>query len=120
MVMEWKLNGKQRQDLIQRHRKERDGRVRDRIKAVLAFDDGYSYTEIARILLLDDETIRRHINDYQQDNKLTTNNGGSDGKLSDCETRELIEHLAEVTYLYIKDICRYVKQRERDDKMAAY
>ena len=48
MVMEWKLNGKQRQDLIQRHRKERDGRVRDRIKAVLAFDDGYSYTEIAR------------------------------------------------------------------------
>ena len=111
MVMEWKLNGKQRQDLIQRHRKERDGRVRDRIKAVLAFDDGYSYTEIARILLLDDETIRRHINDYQQDNKLTTNNGGSDGKLSDYETRELIEHLAEVTYLYVKDICRYVKLR---------
>lgn len=110
MVMEWKLSDKQRQDLIQRHRKERDGRVRDRIKAVLAYDDGYSYTEIARILLLDDETIRRHIDDYQQENKLSTNNGGSRGKLTDSESCELIEHLAEITYLYVKDICHYVKE----------
>lgn len=51
----------QRERLRLRHRKERDGRNRDRIKAVIAFDDGYSYSEIARILLLDDETIRRHI-----------------------------------------------------------
>lgn len=41
--------------------KERDKRLCDRIKAVLAYDDGYSYAEISRILLLDDETIRRHI-----------------------------------------------------------
>lgn len=109
--MERKLTDKQRQDLIQRHRQERDKRVCDRIKAVLAFDDGYSYSEIARLLLLDDETIRRHINDYQQENKLITNNGGSDSKLNYSETKELIEHLAEVTYLYVKDICRYVKAR---------
>ena len=107
--MEQKLTDKQRQDLILLHRQERDKRICDRIKAVLAFDDGYSYSEIARILLLDDETIRRHINDYQQENKLATHNGGSDGKLSGLETRTLIEHLAEVTYLYAKDICRYVK-----------
>lgn len=107
--MEWKLTDKQRQDLIQRHRQERDKRICDRIKAVLAFDDGYSYSEIARLLLLDDETIRRHINDYQQENKLTIHNGGSNGKLNDRETQELIKHLAEVTYLHVKDICRYVK-----------
>lgn len=107
--MGWKLTDKQRKELIQRHRQERDKRICDRIKAVLVFDDGYNYSEIARLLLLDDETIRRHINDYQQENKLTTNNGGSDGKLSNHKTRELIEHLAEVTYLHVKDICHYVK-----------
>jgi transposase len=109
--MEWKLTEKQRKDLIQRHRQERDKRICDRIKAVLAFDDGYSYTEIAHILLLDDETIRRHIDDYQRENKLSTNNGGSAQKLTIQEAHELIEHLAEITYLYVKDICHHVKQR---------
>ncbi len=104
------LSPKKRQELIVRHRKERDKRICDRIKAVLAYDDGYSYSEIARILLLDDETIRRHIADYLKDNKLSTASGGSDAKLSDKETHELKGHLQEVTYLYVKDICHYVWQ----------
>jgi len=35
--MDRKLTPKERVKLIQRHRKERDGRTRDRIKAVLAY-----------------------------------------------------------------------------------
>lgn len=62
--MEKLLTTKEREKLIRRHRKERDKRICDRIKAVLAYDDGFSFSEIARILLLDDETIRRHIDDY--------------------------------------------------------
>src|ERR1700730_5111954 len=108
--MEKILTSRERQSLVTRHRKERDGRVCDRIKAVLAYDDGYSYSEIAKILLLDDETIRRHIEDYFSKKKLNTNNGGSEGKLTDHESRELITHLFEITYLYVKDICQYVKQ----------
>lgn len=104
------LTSKQREQLIQRHRKERDGRIRDRIKAVLAYDDGYNYSEIAKILLLDDETIRRHIDDYLKNQKLHTENGGSVGKLNQPESRQLTEHLSEVTYLYVKDICAYVKK----------
>jgi transposase len=111
--MEKLLTSKEREKLIQRHRKERDGRIRDRIKAVLAYDDGYSYSEIARILLLDDETIRRHIDDYQREQKLKPANGGSDSNLTDKESRELIEHLKEVTYLYVKDICQYVRETYR-------
>ena len=87
------LTAKERQNLIQQHRKERDKRICDRIKAVLAYDDGYTYTEIAKILLLDDETIRRHIKDYQREQKLATTNGGSESKLTDSESRALIEHL---------------------------
>jgi transposase len=109
--MEWKLTAKERKDLVQRHRQERDRRICDRIKAVLACDDGYSYSEITKILLLDDETIRRHIDDYQREHKLSTNNGGSDSKLLEPETRSLIEYLSEVIYLYVKDICQHVKQK---------
>jgi transposase len=84
--------------------------ARDRIKAVLAYDEGYSYWEIGRILLLDDETIRRHIHDYLKAKKLSTASGGSDSKLSDNEARELMDHLQEITYLYVKDMCQYVWQ----------
>jgi len=80
--MEKILTARKRERLIQRHRKERDKRICDRIKAVLAYDDGYSYSEIARILLLDDETIRRHIEDYLQEQKLKPANGGSDSNLT--------------------------------------
>jgi transposase len=108
--MEKMLTPRKRERLINRHRKERDGRVRDRIKAVLAYDDGYSYSEIARILLLDDETIRRHIDDFLKEEKLSTNNGGSDSKLNDNESSQLTDHLHEMTYLYVKDICQYVNR----------
>lgn len=107
------LTLQERHALIQRHRKERDGRVRDRIKAVLAYDEGYNYSEIARILLLDDETIRRYIEDYRKEKKLNTASGGSDSKLNENETRELTEHLREITYLHVKDICQYVWEAYR-------
>ena len=107
--MEKKLSLSERTSLIKRHRKERDKRVCDRIKAVLAFDDGYSYTEIAKILLLDDETVRRHIIDYFDKNKLTPENGGSESHLSKSESLKLKAHLEEVTYLCVKDVCAYVK-----------
>ena len=44
------LEPEQRQGLLIRHRGERDGRVRDRIKAVLLRDDGYSYEQITQVL----------------------------------------------------------------------
>lgn len=108
--MERKLSSKERTHLITAHRNERNGKVRDRIKAVLAYDDGYSYSEIAKILLLDDETIRRHIRDYFDKNKLAPENGGSESYLNEAETQRLKAHLEEITYLYVKDICSYAKE----------
>lgn len=105
-----KLSNKERKELVIQHRQTRDGKVRDRIKAVLAYDDGYSYIEIAKILLLDDETIRRHISDYHDKNKkLDLQSGGSESKLTAVEAEKLIKHISEVTYLRVKDICHYVK-----------
>lgn len=109
--MENKLSKSKRKLLKYEHRYERDVRVRDRIKAVLMYDNGYSYTEIAEILLLDDETVRRHIKDYFSEEKLTANNGGSESYLSEVESSELITHLQSHTYRYVKDICAYVKSK---------
>lgn len=109
--MEIKLTAQERIDLQKRHKKERDGRVRDRIKAVLAYNDGYSYSEIARLLLLDDETIRRHIKKYFSEKILAPQSGGSDSYLSETQSVTLTAHLEEKTYLYIKDICAYVHRQ---------
>lgn len=108
--METILTLTERENLIASHRKERDGRVRDRIKAVLLYDKGYSNKQIAEILLLDDETIRRHVEDYLKNQKLNPANGGSVSKLNKSESQKLMKHLSEITYLYVKDICCYVKK----------
>ncbi len=105
-----RLTAQERADLQNRHKKERDKRVCDRIKAVLAYDDGYSYCEISRILLLDDETIRRHVEAYFSKHKLKPENGGSTGYLNRAQIVDLKAHLQEVTYLHVKDICAYVKK----------
>lgn len=109
--MKRRLTAQERADLQKRHKKERDKRICDRIKAVLAYDDGYTYSEIARILLLDDETIRRHIEVYFSKHKLKPENGGSQSYLTAHESSELKAHLRETTFLYVKDICAYVQAR---------
>lgn len=108
--MKQKLSSEERTSLVAKHRQEKNKTTCDRIKAVLAYDDGYSYSEIARLLLLDDETIRRHIRDYFSNNKLCTDNGGSQSFLDSGQTEQFMGHLAEKTYLYVKDICAYVKE----------
>ncbi len=92
-----------------RHRHERDKRVCDRIKAILMRDRGHTLEEIALALLLDIETIRRYISDYCTFQKIEPMNGGSESHLSDEQAQKLQAHLREKTYLYVKEICAYVK-----------
>lgn len=108
--MDRRLTPEERKNLITSHKKERDGRVRDRIKAVLLYDKGYNYSKIAEILLLDDETIRRHIQDYFSQHKLAPENGGSQSYLNESETILLNFYLELKTHLYVRDICAYVQE----------
>ncbi len=93
--------------LRERHRKERDGRVKDRIKAVLLRDKGYSYEEIADVLFLSDEAARNHVVDYLREEKLAPENGGSEPNLNADQTVKLLAHLQEHTYLYVREIMAY-------------
>lgn len=103
------LTDSERTQLKAQHRQERDGRVRDRIKAVLLYDKDWSPQEIAEALLISDQAIRNHIEDYKTSNKLKPENGGSEEKLSEEQSAQLEVHVQNHTYLYVKDIAAYVQ-----------
>lgn len=103
------LSDDERAQLRAQHKRERDGRVRDRIKAVLLYDKGWSIAAIAEALLLSEDAIREHINEYRKSKKLKPENGGSAEKLSIEQSEQLRQHLQRHTYLYVKDIIAYVQ-----------
>jgi len=103
------LSDTERTQLISQHKRERDKRICDRIKAVLLSDKGWSAAAIAEALLLSEDTIRDHIAEYRSSKKLKPENGGSTQKLSFEHSNELVVHLRNHTYLYVKDIIAYVK-----------
>jgi transposase len=103
------LSEEQRKDLELRHRYEDDGRIRDRIKAVLLKNEGWKNKAIAQALRIHEETVRQHLTDWSTDEKLKPENGGSYSKLDDVQTRSLDTHLSNTTYTRVIDICAYVE-----------
>ena len=106
--MERFLSHAERSKLISRHRLEKRRRDADRIKAVLLSDDGWSYRQISQALLLDEQTVSRHVEEYVAQQKLSNNSGGSSSKLNATLAQELIKHIEVETYVKVKDICSYV------------
>jgi transposase len=102
------LTSEQKAALEKQHKTERDGRVRDRIKAVLLCNEGWTQVQIAQALRVRVETIHNHLDDYIKEEKLIPTNGGSKTKLSQIQTSEFIKHLEVKTYLKVSEICAYV------------
>lgn len=102
------LNDYERTQLKIQHKHERDGRVRDRIKAVLLTDEGWTPQQIAKVLLISDQAVREHVHEYKACKKLKPESGGSEEKLSEEQSKQLTTHLETHTYLYVKDIVAYV------------
>ncbi len=91
------------------HKRERDKRICDRIKAVLLCDKDWSIAAIVEALLLSEAAIHAHIIEYRESKKLKPENGGSVEKLSPLQSEQLRKHLQCHTYLYVKDIIAYVQ-----------
>ena len=64
------LSNDEREKLRSQHKKERDKRICDRIKAVLLYDEGWTLMQISHVLLLSDDAIRKHIKEYKDLKKL--------------------------------------------------
>ena len=71
------LTTEEKIDLEVLHDTNRDGHVRDRIKATLLRSEGWSTTMITQALRLHETTIYRYIDDYVSKNKLAPENGSS-------------------------------------------
>jgi len=59
------------------------------MKVVLLADQGESLAVIAKFLFIDEQTARRHLQDYFDEEKLGGSSGGSVGKLSPKQATEL-------------------------------
>lgn len=104
------LTPEERAVLRVQHRQEKNRRIADRIKAVLLSDKGWTYRQIAEALLIDEQTIGRHVDEYLADKKLTLSSGGSTGKLNEAQIAEIKAHLEETTYLKVADIIGYIQK----------
>ena len=107
--MKMQLSTKQKKELERLHDETRDGRVRDRIKAVLLTSENWTVAMISQALRIHQTTVSRHIKDYEKSQKLKPENGGSTSHLSESQTLMLIEHLDEHTYHHTHQIVSYVK-----------
>jgi len=105
------LTTRQKQQLKIQHSMTSDCRIRDRIKAILLANDGWSAEVIAHALLIHETTVRQHLKDYLDSRKLKPENGGSQSYLSPIQTQELIQHLAENAYHCTKQIITYVLKK---------
>src|SRR3954469_24221786 len=87
------------------HRIERDRKRADRIKTILFLHKGFSYPQIAELLMLDETTIRRYEKEYKKTGVaglLEDHYHGSAELLTEMDIRSLENHLQTHTYQSVK------------------
>ena len=94
-AMKIELTAKQKIALEELQRQSRDHHVRDRIRCVLLSSEGWSPPMIAQSQRIHETTVRRHLNDWLNEEKLKPENGGSDSHLSEAQAAELIIYLTD-------------------------
>jgi len=108
------LTQQEKEKLEKGHRTCKNKKHADRIKTILALNAGYSYAQIAELLLLDDSTLRRYHEQYIEggiDALLEDGYTGGLSYLSLAQQQTLQEHLEKHFYKRAKDVCEWVNKR---------
>ncbi|EBF9496922.1 IS630 family transposase, partial [Salmonella enterica subsp. enterica] len=108
LTMKIFITDQQKAELERLHDSSRDGRVRDRIKAILLASEGWSSAMIAQALRLHQTTVDHHISEFLNKGKLKPENGGSDSKLSAEQTAFLISQLTDNLFHHARDVIAFV------------
>ena len=78
------------------HKGIKDKKLADRIKAILALNTGFSYEQIAKLLLLDEVTLRRYVQKFQDkgiDGLLEYRYHGGKSQLTTAQQEKLEQYL---------------------------
>jgi len=108
----------ERSNLLKAYKKQRDGRIKDRIKVILLLDQGWDYKKIAEALFLDDQTLRNYTDRYDQGKLEALTKfecAGCPFKLNESEFIELQQHLEDITYLTSTQIKEHIKAKYNKD-----
>ena len=98
--------------LQEAHHSSRLRKGADRIKTILLLNQGFNYTQVAKMLLLDEITIRRYEKEYKRtgvDGLLEDHYHGSNGFLTQQQEQALTEHLKTTVFQTVKAIADYAK-----------
>lgn len=90
-----------------------DRKHADRIKTILFLNEGFSYQQTAKLLMLDETTIRRYEKEFKKggiDQLVEDNYSGSESFLTVSEQQTLTLYLREHTLKTVKEITCYVEQ----------
>ena len=91
------LTVKEKQELHNLHRSLRDGKSRDRIKAILLLSEGYKMIEISKILLIDNDTVTNWSKSFAKRKDITSwfvsKYKAYEGKLTKEEEKGFIEFM---------------------------
>lgn len=99
-------------EMEKRARQTKDLHERLRLCIILARSEGMSHELIAQAHRISVSSVYKYIAEYEKDNKTQhESKGGSESKLSPDQTKELLKYLEEVTFLYTRNICKYVEQK---------
>lgn len=98
------------------HKQARDKRSADRIKAVLALSEGYEYAEIAHLLLLDETTLRRYVERFQEEDikgLLECHYTGGVSDLTLIQQQDLTKYLQDNTLPTASAVSAYIEKKYR-------
>ena len=109
------LENKEIDRLKKLHRKIKESKKRDRIKAVLMLADGHKVAFVAKVLLVDENTVYRWVEAYQSnpnsESWLTMECEGYNGKLTDIQERMVGKFVDMKTINTSAEVIDYIKRK---------
>jgi len=115
--MEIIISEKEKKELLKLHRIYKDKKSCDRIKAVILLCKGYTVPEVSEILLIDDATVRRWAEKYQERTNKTDwiedNYSQYEGKLTEEEKQIIEKYLEDNIISDSKQVIGYIKKQFR-------
>jgi len=113
-MLDYTLSVAELATLHQAHRKMKEKRLADRLKAVYLLGSGWTARKVSEALLVDEDTVRNWFHLYQaggQAQLLSWKVGGSKPYLSTGEQITLKQHVTETLHSTCKAVGQYIQQQ---------